>query len=363
MFGSFHEGSREMKPAFTLAGGKMDPFVTIIVPCFNEEKYIRSLLDNILEQDYPSDRYEVFVIDGMSIDHTREIIEEYSMRQSAIRLLLNEKRFVPFALNLGIRQSKGEVIIRLDAHSRYPANYISRLVGYLFELNADNVGGVWDTKPANDSPKATSIAIALSSVFGVGDSHYRLGVKEVRKVDTVPFGCFRKDLFDRIGLFDEELLRNQDDELNARIIENGGTIYLIPDIIITYYARPDIGALTRMFYQYAFFKPLVNRKLKKPATVRQFIPPLFVLFLFFGWMVIFISPGFLTFFLIGIGLYLLFNIFFTFKSIWENGKKYLLLYLPWIFFFQHMAYGLGYIVGIINFVFIKKSQTTITTSR
>lgn len=341
----------------------MDPFVSIIIPCFNEEKFIRSLLDNILEQDYPGDRFEVFVIDGMSVDHTSEIIEEYSSRRPAIRLLRNEKRFVPFALNLGIRHSNGEVIIRLDAHSRYPVNYVSQLVDYLFKLNADNVGGVWETKPANDSPKAISIAIALSSVFGVGDSRYRLGVKEVRKVDTVPFGCFRKDLFDRIGYFDEELLRNQDDEFNARIIENGGSIYLIPDIIITYYSRSDISALMRMFYQYAYFKPLVNKKLKKPATVRQFIPPLFVLFLFVGWVVIFISPFLFIVFLSGIGIYLLLNILFTFKSIWVSGKMYLLFFLPWIFFLQHLAYGLGYLAGIINFVFIKKSQVTIINSR
>jgi glycosyltransferase involved in cell wall biosynthesis len=341
----------------------MEPFVTVIIPCFNEEKYIASLLENILHQDYPRDRLEVFIIDGLSIDRTQKLIEEYHKQYPYVQMILNEKRFVPFALNLGIKKSQGDVVIRMDAHSEYPANYISLLVKYLFELEADNVGGMWITKPANDSAKANSIAIALSSAFGVGDSLFRLGVKEIRKVDTVPYGCFRKSLFDRIGLFDEELLRNQDDEFNARIIETGGSIYLVPDVFISYYARPDISSLVKMFFQYSFFKPLVNRKLKKPATIRQFIPPLFVLFLLLGWTSVFISPTLFFCFAGGIGLYLLFNIAFTVKSAWDCRKGYLLFYLPWIFFLQHMTYGIGYLTGIINFVFIKRSQASIISSR
>ena len=341
----------------------MDPFVTVIIPSFNEEKHITSLLENILHQDYPRAKLEVFIIDALSNDRTREIIEEYHNRNPYIQMLLNEKRFVPFALNAGIKKSHGDVIVRMDAHSEYPANYISLLVKNLFELDADNVGGFWITKPVNDTPKANSIAIALTSVFGVGDAQYRLGVKKVCKVDTVPYGCFRKSLFDRIGLFDEELLRNQDDEFNARIIENGGSIYLIPDVAITYFARSDISSLVKMFFQYAFFKPLVNRKLKKPATVRQFIPLLFVLFLLLGWLGTFILPALFAVYIFGAGLYLLFNIFFTIKSTVDHGKGYLLFYLPWIFFLQHLAYGFGYLAGIINFVLLKKSPTTISTSR
>jgi glycosyltransferase involved in cell wall biosynthesis len=341
----------------------MDPFVSVIIPTFNEEKYIASLLENILQQDYPRDRLEVFIIDGMSKDKTREIIEEFHLRNPFIQMLPNEKRFVSYALNAGIKKSKGDVIIRMDAHSEYPRDYISKLVKYLFELNADNVGGIWITKPGNDSAKANAIAAALSSVFGVGDAQYRLGVDKVRKVDTVPFGCFRRTLFDRIGMFDEELLRNQDDEFNARITQNGGLIYLVPDVDIIYYARRDISSLLRMFYQYSFFKPLVNRKLKRPATIRQFIPPLFVLFLLFGWMTVFISTSLFLLYTGGIGIYMLTNIGFTVKSALDHGKIYLLFYLPWIFFLQHLTYGIGYLIGIINFVLLKKSPSTINTTR
>ena len=341
----------------------MEPFVTVLIPTLNEGRYIRSLLENIIAQDYPANRLEVFIIDGLSNDRTGKVVEEYHQNHPNIQLLLNERKFVPFALNAGIKSSRGEVIIRMDAHSRYPENYISRLVKYLFELSADNVGGIWVTKPANDSRKAISIAVALSSVFGVGDAHYRLGTREIRKVDTVPFGCFRKSLFCRIGLFDEELLRNQDDEFNARILENGGSIYLIPDLEISYFARPDISSLAKMFYQYGFFKPLVNSKLKKPASIRQFVPPLFVLFLTLGWAGIFILPELLIVYGVGLGLYLLSDIFFTFREFLKHRKRFLLIYLPWIFFVQHISYGFGYLAGIVNFVFVNRSQTTIKNSR
>lgn len=322
-----------------------------------------SLIDNILTQDYPRERLEVFIIDGRSTDRTTEIVGEYHQRHPFIQLLVNEQRYVPFALNEGIIKSNGEVIIRMDAHSRYPDNYVSALVSHLFSLEAENVGGTWITKPANNSSKAVAIAIASSSAFGVGDSHYRLGVNEIRKVDTVPYGCFHRSLFDRIGLFDEELLRNQDDEFNARIIENGGSIYLIPGIAITYFARPNISSLVKMFYQYAFFKPLVNLKLKKPATIRQFIPPLFVIFLLLGWTVQFITPLLLPVYFAGAGLYLLSNLFFTLKCIMDHRKGYLIFFLPWIFFLQHLAYGVGYLNGIINFVLIKRRMNTIPSSR
>ena len=341
----------------------MQPLVSIIVPCFNEEKYIRSFLESILLQDYPAEKTEVFIIDGMSCDHSREIIGEYCERDHRFRLLLNEQRFVPFALNMAIRQAQGEVIVRMDAHSGYPVIYISTLVRNLLELKADNVGGVWRTNPANNSLKARAIAAAQSSLFGVGDSHYRLGALGIRQVDTVPFGCFPKSIFDRIGMFDEELLRNQDDEFNARIIENGGTIYLIPEVVIDYYARATVSSLARMFFQYAFFKPLVNLKLKRPATIRQFIPPLFVIFLLFGWLGILVSPLLSYAYAAGAGIYLAANLFFTIKSILESRRVALVLYLPWLFFLQHLSYGIGYLAGIVNFVLLKKSLTTLITSR
>ncbi|MEG2770954.1 MAG: glycosyltransferase family 2 protein, partial [Alistipes sp.] len=201
--------------------------ISIICPIYNEERYIAKCIDSILTQDFPHAEIEVFFIDGMSSDNTRSIVGKYANKYPFIYLLDNPQRVVPFALNIGIRASKGEVIIRLDAHASYPNNYVSALVSNLVRLKADNVGGVCQTLPTNNNAESVAIAEALSCCFGMGNSYFRIGATKERLVDTVPFGCFRRDIFDRIGLFDEELIRNQDDEFNGRIVKNGGKIYLI----------------------------------------------------------------------------------------------------------------------------------------
>ncbi len=181
---------------------------------------------------------------------------------------------------MGIAAARGTVIVRMDAHVEYPRNYLSSLVGLLEQSGADNVGGVVQTLPANDSPIARAIACGMSHPLGVGNSHFRIGAAEDRWVDTVPFGCYRREVFDRIGLFDEELVRNQDDELNLRLIKHGGRILLSPRIVSKYFARDSLPKLWRMYYQYGYFKPLVVRKLGGVMTARQLLPPLFVLCLF-----------------------------------------------------------------------------------
>ena len=339
----------------------MNPKVSIIVPCYNEEKFMPGLLENIVSQDYPDELMEVMIIDGGSSDHTREIVREFASKNPVIRLLENEKRFVPFALNLGIRKSEGEVIIRMDAHAGYPVNYVSLLVKRLFELNADNAGGVWETVPGNDTNKALAISKVLSSPFGIGNALYRLKVKNARLVDTVPFGCYRREVFEKIGYFDEELLRNQDDEFNARLKNNGGKIFLLPEVKITYYARSSLKSLNKMFFQYGFFKPLVNRKLGKPATVRQFIPPLFVIFLFAFLVAGFFNALLFYTWLTGITLYVITDLFFTVKIVIGSGKLLLFFYLPWIFFLVHISYGWGYLAGAWKFLIGNKKYQPVST--
>ena len=257
--------------------------LSVIMPIYNEEKYIAKCLDSILEQDYPKENMELLLCDGMSTDRTREIITEYQKNYPWIRLLDNPKRIAPSAMNVGIKASKGDVIIRLDAHVTYPDNYFSLLVKKLNELpDAENVGAICTTLPVNDTVVAQSIAAVLSSSFGMGNSHFRVGADKEMEVDTVPFGCFHRSTFDKVGLYDEELVRNQDDELNARIIKNGAKIYLIPELRCQYFARDTAKKVYKMFYQYGVFKPLVNKKLGSPATVRQFFPLCFVLGLLLG---------------------------------------------------------------------------------
>ena len=225
--------------------------LSVICPIYNEEKYIAKCIDSILNQDYPKNDLEVLFVDGMSTDRTREIVKEYASRYSFIKLIDNPNKIVPPAMNIGIKESKGEIIIRLDAHAEFPSQYFSRLTKALIDLKADNVGGVCITLPTSDDIIPIAIAHVLSSKFGMGNSSFRIGCKDVQEVDTVPFGCWHREIFDKIGYFDEELIRNQDDEFNGRIIKNGGHIYLLPDVEIKYFARDKISKVYKMFYQYS----------------------------------------------------------------------------------------------------------------
>ena len=254
--------------------------VTVILPTRNEGKHIAACLDSILASAHPPERLEILVVDGMSNDGTRELVADYVAKDPRIRLLDNPQRIVPTALNAGIRAATGEVIVRMDGHVVYPPEYIPRLVGALLETGADNVGGCLITLPADGTAVAQAIAIAMGHPFGVGNAHFRIGAREARFVDTVPFGCFRRDVFNRVGMFDEELVRNQDDEFNHRIIRAGGRVKLIPDVVCYYYARGSLRQAARMFYQYGAFKPLVARKVGRIMTVRQLVPAMFVSALF-----------------------------------------------------------------------------------
>ena len=317
--------------------------ISIVCPIFNEEKYIDGLLRSIINQDYPQDDIEVLLVDGMSSDRTREIAAGYTGQFKNLRIIDNPHRVAPFAMNIGIRESKGDIIIRLDAHAFFPTNYISELVKNKKELKADNVGGVCRTLPAKDTVVCRSIANVLSSSFGMGNSHFRVGAKAVMEVDTVPFGCFHRELFDRIGLFDEELIRNQDDEFNGRILKNGGKIYLLPQLVIDYYARDTISKVYNMFYQYGLFKPLVNKKLGSPATLRQFFPPAFVLGLVFGPLLAFVSRWFLVAYIAVLFIYLGIAIGFSVQN--SKNLKEVLIQVK-TYFVVHFAYGWGYINGL-----------------
>lgn len=332
-------------------------YISIIIPCRNERKFIQSIIKNIVEQDIDKDQLEIFFIDGNSTDGTKEIIDDFSKKYDFIKIIDNPQKTVPFALNLGIENSTGEILIRLDAHAIYPNDYISKLVYYLNKLNADNVGGAVITIPSNPTKTAKSIAIALSSPFGVGNSYFRTDLlthKEFVQVDTVPFGCYKKEVFERIGSFDIDLIRNQDNEFNERLIKNGGKIYLIPSIKIQYFARESYQKLFKMFYQYGYFGPLVDIKLKKPTRLRRYIPTLFVLSL-----IMLIFSGFLHVFfvyllIIELGVYLLFSILF---SIYESKKVKQFFLFPFIstaYFVSHISYGIGYIVGFIDFNIFRK---------
>ena len=335
----------------------MNSLVSVIIPCRNEEVFIKNTLISIVKSDYPLEDLEILIADGRSDDKTREIVKEFEINYTQVKLIDNPEQTVPYAMNYAIKEAKGEIIIRLDAHSIYPSDYISKLVYWIKELNADNVGGVWDTTSANTSLEARAIAYSTSHSFGIGNAQYRISdKKEPYEVDTVPFGCYKKEVFEKIGLFDTDLTRNQDDEFNARLIQNGGRIFLIPSLKIKYFARDTFSKMFKMFYQYGLFKPLVNLKLKQPATIRQFVPPLFVLFLIGGSSLSFVSPLILSLFIIGLSIYFGINTVVSFKLAKDKKDFNLIPYLIWSFILIHISYGLGYLKGILDFIILKKHE-------
>ena len=189
--------------------------VAIVIPCRNEEKYIGKCIDSILKQDYPQEQLLVYVCDGKSNDGTVRIIDAYAAKYSNIRLLINEKQTTPFALNLGIKESDSDVVIILGAHAELYPDYVSNCIkAFSFDQNIGCTGGIIENVYENET--AAVIGKAMSSGFGVGNAHFRTGNKD-GLVDTVAFGAYKKEVFEKIGLFNEELIRNQDDEFNGRI--------------------------------------------------------------------------------------------------------------------------------------------------
>ncbi len=329
------------------------PDVSVIVPVYNEEKYISECLLSVIRGDYPKELLEIIVVDGMSSDATVDIVNRLAADWPFVRCLANPSRTVPQAMNIGIRSSRGDVIVRIDAHAQYVSNYVSSLVSALIELNADNVGGSIVTLPANASSEAIAVATVLSHPLGVGNSTFRVSnVAKPTLVDTVPFGCFQRTIFDRIGFFDEMLLRNQDDELNARIILNGGKIYLIPGVVTEYVARDSIPKMCRMLFQYGYFKPLTLIKLGRPATIRQFVPPVFVLCVFFLPVLMLLSTAFAILWLSIVVLYIMAVSFATFRLSLRIGfNKFFYLFSGFVG--AHFSYGIGYLKGVVDF-FIRR---------
>lgn len=257
--------------------------LSVICPIYNEVKYIDVCIQSVLLQDYPKEQLEVLFVDGMSRDGTRERVLEYAREYPFIKLIDNPKKIVPVAMNIGIRASKGDVVMRLDAHASYPTNYFGVLVKKLYELNADNVGAACRTDVLNKTPKTLAIREVLSNRFGVGNSTFRLGVDKVMDVETVPFGCWRRKVFEKYGYYDERLIRNQDIELNKRIIHGGGRICIVPETYCTYLARETFKGLARNNFSNGKWNVLTvyyTRQLKS-LSVRHFIPLVFCCLYFF----------------------------------------------------------------------------------
>jgi len=324
--------------------------VSVICPVYNEERYIKKCIDSLLLQDYPLDDIEIIFVDGGSKDNTLHIIKQYMQEYKFFYVINNRNRIVPIAMNMGIKFAKGTIIIRLDAHATYAKNYISVLVKRLFELNADNIGCVCKTDVVNKNPKTLAIKEILGNRLGVGNSLFRLGINKISEVDTVPFGCWRKDVFDKYGYFDSRLVRNQDIEMNKRIKRGGGKIYIVPDTYCTYFARETFIEITKNNFNNGKWNILTVYFTKQldSLSVRHFVPLMFVLSIILPVIFSFLFSLFKLLLLPIFLILLYFLLMFSASIVLKIKKKLNVSYLLAGFAVLHFSYGIGSLVGIIK---------------
>lgn len=333
--------------------------VSIVIPCRNEEKYIGGCIESFIKQTYPKDLFEVLVCDGMSNDNTRKIVKGYEKQYDNVKLVDNKGLTAPKGMNEGIRKSKSDVIIIFGAHAFADKNFILNNVKKLYENKEIGcTGGPLDTINENDKGKA--IALSMSSPFGVGNALFRYS-KEETFVDTVAFGAYRREVLDEVGYFDEELVRNQDDELNFRVTEKGYKILLSPEIKGCYYSRSSFKKLWKQYYQYGFWKVRVMQKHGRTASIRHIVPLMFVITNILGIALgIFVRP-ILYLWLLEVMLYIALDIISSIKVTKDDPK--LMKYVPFIFPILHLSYGLGFLQGLINFYIIKSSKQVENNAR
>ena len=316
------------------------------MPVRNEGSFIARSLSAALAQDYPADKMEVIIADGMSTDGTRETVSDVARTHANLRLIDNPRQIVSTGLNAAIREAKGEILIRVDGHCEISPDYVRLCVAQLLKDHAECVGGPLET--IGETYVAQVIAAAMSSRFGVGDSSFRIGASEPKLVDTVPFPAYKRETLRRVGNFDEELVRNQDDEYNYRLRKLGGRILLSPEIRSRYYSRAAFGSLWKQYFQYGFWKVRVLQKHARQMRLRQFGPALFVAsllvtLLLWPWIH---GARFLP--LVIAGTYTVVSLAASVFTARRHGWKLLPL-LPLAFAILHVGYGCGFIAGLMRF--------------
>lgn len=323
--------------------------VSITIPCRNEEKYIAKCLQSIVDCSYNKDFLKVYVSDGMSDDETLEIIKQFSNQYPFIQLIENVRKTTPFALNLGLKADNADVKIILGAHAEIKPDYIERcLDAFEFDPLIGCVGGIIENVYENTI--SGIIGKAMSSGFGVGNAHFRTGVKD-GFVDTVAFGAYKKEVFEKIGYFDEELIRNQDDEFNFRLLSHGFKIYLFRPIKSKYYVRASYSKLFKQYYQYGYWKVYVNKKHQTITTIRQIVPLLFVLFLFSGPIAYLLNTYLFLAYLTVLMCYFAMAFYSALKLSSNTSEA---IQIVRTFFILHFSYGMGYLRGIVDFFILRK---------
>ena len=323
--------------------------VAIIIPCRNEEKFIAQNLDSILSQDYEGD-IEVLVVDGQSTDKTREVVQHYCDNYPGrFKLLDNPAQYTPNGLNIGISSSNSDVFIILGGHAYLEPSFVRLNVE---RLEADPLlgcaGGVINGIFENST--GYLISKGMSSVFGVGNATFRLGGGR-SFVDTVAFGAYKREVYDKIGGFDENLVRNQDDDYNFRVLKAGYKILFDPEIVSNYYVRSSFPLLKRQYNQYGYWKVYVNKKHKHVTTVRQMFPALFIMGLITGGILSLFSVYFLIATIFFVALYIILGLYFATKLA-DKSRQIFTLFR--IFLILHFSYGFGYLKGIVHFLVMRR---------
>ena len=331
--------------------------ISIIIPIWNESKFIGRILESILNQKNNDQRVEIIISDGISDDGTRDIIQDYIKSNNNIILIDNPGRIVSIGFNMALSVARGDIIIRIDGHSEIPKDYLYSCISVLKNVEADCVGGT--TKHKSYSIIGNAISIAQTSRFGVGGVLFRTGSKHGQYVDTLAFGAYKKEVFEKIGGYDEELVRNQDDEFNFRLIQNGGKIWLDPSIRSAYYSRSTFIGLFKQYFQYGFYKIRVIQKRKSFSSFRHIVPAVFILTLFICFIFAILKISNWPFH-ISIGLYIIVNLLAAFYEILMKNLNNLtehkiqssllsLFLLPFAYSILHFSYGLGSITGLVYF--------------
>jgi succinoglycan biosynthesis protein ExoA len=326
------------------------PAVSIVVPCRNERDSIESCLRSILAQEVLDGDFEVIVADGISDDGTREILRELEREDPRLLVIDNPGRIIAAGLNAAIRIAQGNIIVRMDAHTRYAPDYIHQCVAVLKETGADNAGGPWVAEGEGYIGRA--IAAAFQSPFAVGGARGHDPAYE-GCVDTVYLGCWSREVFDRIGLFDEEFVRSEDDEFNLRLTRTGGKIWQSPRIKSFYTPRESLGALFKQCVTDGYWKVRVIQKHKMPASIRHLVPGGFLLLLVTLPLVGLWLPLAGWCWLALLGIYLVSSIVACIVTAKNRGWMFF-LFLPLVFVCYHFGYGYGFLRGVIDFFVFKR---------
>lgn len=329
---------------------KNTPFVSVIVPCRNEEEWISKCLDSILANTYPKDRLEILVIDGQSEDRSVEIIQDYVRQHPEIILLQNPRKNLPAALNVGIRHAKGEIIVRMESHSAVGKEYISTAVDWLGKSDADYIGGPFIHTPREPTYGGQALALILAHPFGAGNAWFRLRVEKPRYVDSAVYGCYRKKIFDTVGLFNEDLARIEDRDFNFRLRACGGKILLVPDLPVTYYFRSKLLPFLTHTFSDGFWVTYPLRfglKNLRLFSWRHCIPLLFLLGLLVMGVFSFFFQEALIALIVMTSAYVILMFFSSLQISLKHGLRYFPI-LPCTFAGRHMSYALGSAWGLVT---------------